>query len=187
MAHLGVVVCSTRDGRAGLPVAEWFMSVCRDEPAFESTLIDLKAIDLPMLSEPAHPRLKQYARPETIAWSELVSGMDAFVFVTPEYNHGVPPALVNALDQLYQEWNYKPAGFVSYGGVSAGLRSVAMAKSILTTLKMVPIVEAVAIPFFTAHQDKATGRFSGTESLERSARTMIRELARWTEALKALR
>ena len=98
-----------------------------------------------------------------------------------------PPALINALDTLYQEWNYKPAGLVSYGGVSAGLRSAAMTKSILTTLKVVPIVEAVAIPTFTTHMDKATGRFTGSEGLERSAQTMLKELARWTVALRTLR
>ena len=103
------------------------------------------------------------------------------------FDQTVVPALINALDTLYQEWNYKPAGLVSYGGVSAGLRSAAMTKSILTTLKVVPIVEAVAIPTFTTHMDKATGRFTGSEGLERSAQTMLKELARWTEALRTLR
>lgn len=187
MPNLGVVIASTRDGRAGQPIAEWTLDMCRSEQSFETTLIDLKTIGLPLLSEPEHPRLKRYTQPTTLAWSELVSRMDAFVFVTPEYNFGVPPALVNALDHLYVEWNYKPAGFVSYGGVSAGTRSVAMAKSILTTLKVVPLVEAVAIPFFTTHLDKDTGKFNGDEPMARAAQTMLRELARWTEALKALR
>lgn len=187
MPNLGVVIASVRDGRVGQPIAEWMMDICRSNGSFETTLIDLKAVGLPLLSEPEHPRLQKYTQSTTLAWSELVSRMDAFVFVTPEYNYGAPPALVNALDHLYVEWNYKPAGFVSYGGVSAGTRSVAMAKSILTTLKMVPLVEAVAIPFFTTHMDKETGTFKGDEPLERAAQMMLRELARWTGALTALR
>lgn len=184
---LGVVVASVREKRVGLSIAEWFLGLCQAEGSFEPVLLDLKAINLPMLSEPEHPRLKKYTHAETRAWSAQVEAMDAFAIVTPEYNHGTPPALVNALDALYQEWNYKPAGLVSYGGVSAGLRSAAMTKSILTTLKVVPIVEAVAIPMFTTHLDKESGRFEGSEGLDRSAQTMLKELARWTAALRTLR
>ncbi len=187
MVKLGVIVASVRETRVGLPIAEWFIRVAAANPAFEITLIDLKTINLPMLSEPDHPRLKKYTHPETQAWSATVAAHDAFVIVTPEYNHGAPPALINALDQLYQEWNYKPAGFVSYGGVSAGLRSVAMTKSILTTLKVVPIVEAVAIPNFPTLMDKDTGQFIGSEGLDKSALGMLKELARWASALRTLR
>jgi NAD(P)H-dependent FMN reductase len=187
MAQLGVIVCSVREGRVGLPVAEWFLEVCAGEPAFTPTLIDLNTVNLPMLSEPAHPRLKQYTQPSTIEWSATIDRMDAFVFVTPEYNHGTPPALVNALDHLYQEWNYKPAGFVSYGGVSAGLRSVQMTKPILLALRMMPVVEAVAIPSVNIHQDKETGRFTGTDAMVRAGQTMLKELARCEMALRTLR
>ncbi|MBM3772528.1 MAG: NAD(P)H-dependent oxidoreductase [Acidimicrobiia bacterium] len=187
MPNLGLVIASVRDGRVGQPIAQWVFDICSSEGSFTTSVIDLKAVGLPLLSEPEHPRLRKYTQSATLAWSELVSRMDAFVFVTPEYNHGVSPALVNALDHLYVEWNYKPAGFVSYGGVSAGTRSVAMAKSILNTLKIVPIVEAVNIPFFPNYIDKATGKFKGDEPLERAAQVMLRELARWTGALKVLR
>lgn len=187
MPSLGLVIASVREGRVGASIAQWMFDVCKSEGSFETTVIDLKTVGLPLLSEPEHPRLKKYTQPTTVAWSELVSRMDAFVIVTPEYNHGVPPALVNALDHLYVEWNYKPAGFVSYGGVSAGTRSVAMAKTILNTLKMVPIVEAVSIPFFPNYLDKATGTFKADEPLQKAAQMMLHELARWTGALKGLR
>lgn len=187
MLKLGVIVASVRDTRVGLPIAEWFVRVAAADPAFEISLLDLKTIDLPMLSEPEHPRLKKYSHTKTQTWSTTVAALDAFVIVTPEYNHGAPPALINALDHLYQEWNYKPAGFVSYGGVSAGLRSAAMTKSILTTLKMVPIVEAVAIPNFPVLMNKETGQFTGNEGLEKSALGMLTELARWASALRTLR
>ena len=187
MAKLGVVVASVREGRVGMAVAEWFLAVARKHGAFEVSIIDLKELDLPMLAEPIHPRLKQYTHPKTKAWSETVAGTDAFVFVTPEYNYGSPPALVNALDHVYEEWNYKAAAFVSYGGQSGGIRSVQMTKLILGALKMVPIAEAVAISFFTQLIDAKSGAFKGSDSHEKAAIGMLTELGRWTGALASLR
>jgi NAD(P)H-dependent FMN reductase len=138
------------------------------------------------MDEPAHPRLQKYEHQHTRNWSANVEAADAFVFVTPEYNYSAPPALINALDYLYKEWNYKPAGFVSYGGLSGGIRAVQMIKQIVTTLKMVPLVEAVAIPFFSQHIDD-TGLFTPNELHQKSATDMLDELLRWAEALKPLR
>lgn len=182
---LGVIVASVRDGRAGWPVAEWFLQAARRHGAFEPALMDLKAWDLPLLSEPNHPRLQQYTQEKTKAWSAAVDAADAFVIVTPEYNFASPPALVNALHHLYREWNYKPAGFVSYGGMSGGIRSVQMTKTLLTTLKMVPIVEAVAIPYIGRLVDNGT--FRSDDKHDTAAAAMLDELARWTKALHALR
>ena len=187
MSKLGVIVASVREGRGGLAVSDWFVGIAHQDAGFEVTVLDLKEIALPMLDEPRHPRLQQYARESTKAWSARVRDMDAFVFVTPEYNYGSPPALINALDHVYVEWNYKAVGFVSYGGVSGGLRSVQMTKQVVTTLKMMPMVEAVSIPFFTRLLDEATGRFDGGEIHEKAARAMLNELLRWTDALKRLR
>ena len=78
---------------------------------------------------------------------------DAYVFVTPQYNFGPPPSFLNALNYVYKEWNYKPAGMVSYGGVSEGVRSALVEKLTLTTLKIMPMVEAVAIPNISAQFD----------------------------------
>lgn len=121
MPRLGVVITSAREGRVGAPVAEWFMERARQHGGFEVELVDLEAVNLPMLSEPNHPRLKKHTQETIKAWSATVEGFDAFVFVTPEYNFSSPPALVNALDHLYPEWSYKAVGCVSYGGVSGGL------------------------------------------------------------------
>jgi NAD(P)H-dependent FMN reductase len=149
-------------------------------------LVDLAEVNLPLMDEPAHPRLQLYEHAHTRAWSARVAAADAFVFVTPEYNYGVPPSLVNALDYLVQEWAYKPCAFVSYGGVSGGTRSVQMAKQIVTTLKMMPMQEAVAIPFFAQYIDEQ-GLFVPPESHEHAAEVMLKELHRWTAALKPLR
>ena len=185
MPRLGVVVASVREGRIGAPIADWFMERARQHGRFDLELVDLKAIDLPMLSEPNHPRLQKYTQESTRRWSATVAALDAFVFVTPEYNFSSPPALVNALDTLYVEWNYKPVGFVSYGGVSGGLRSVQMTKAMVTTFKMVPIVEAVSIAF--AAKEVQSGRFPGNDKADGSAAAMLDELVRWTDALSTLR
>src|SRR5207344_3406118 len=117
-------------------VAAWFEQQATSHGRFDIEVVDLAAVNLPMMNEPEHPRLRKYQHPHTKSWSETISRADAFVFVTPEYNYGTPPSLVNALDYLVHEWAYKPVAFVSYGGVSAGTRSVQMTKQIVTALKM---------------------------------------------------
>ena len=187
MARLGVVIASVREGRVGLPVAQWFIERARQHGRFEVAVVDLKDVDLPVFAERYHPRLRQYESDKQKAWSAMVAGLDAFVFVAPEYNYGTAPGLVNALDYLYVEWNYKAAAFVSYGGVSGGLRAVQMAKQTLGALKMVPIVEAVTIPFVTQAIDRESGTFNATEQHDKAAATMLDELHRWTTALASLR
>jgi NAD(P)H-dependent FMN reductase len=186
MLTLAIVIASTRPGRAGLAVGSWFHTVARAHGAFDVGLVDLAEVNLPLLDEPAHPRLKQYEHEHTRRWSATVEAADAFAFVTPEYNYGPPPSLVNALDYVYAEWHYKPVGFVSYGGISGGIRSVQMTKQIVTTLKMVPLVEAVPIPFVSQYLDD-TGAFVATAQHEKSAGDMLDELSRWAEALRPLR
>jgi NAD(P)H-dependent FMN reductase len=182
---LTIVVASTRDGRAGLPVAEWFLTRARAHGKFTAELVDLKQVNLPLFDEPHHPRLQQYQHDHTKRWSALVQRSDAFVFVTPEYNFGPAPALLNALDYVYHEWNYKAAAFVSYGGVSGGMRAVQATKLVVAALKMVPLVEAVAIPFFAKRIEH--GVFTSDEVLDTSASMMLDELVRWNEALKTMR
>jgi NAD(P)H-dependent FMN reductase len=118
----------------------WFVENARAHGKFEVSFVDLKEVNLPPMDEPEHPRFQKYTHDHTKAWSATVAAADAFVFVTPEYNFSTAPALQNALDYVYKEWNYKPVGFVSYGGISGGLRSVQMTKQMVTTLKMVPLV-----------------------------------------------
>ena len=185
MPTLAIIIASTRGGRAGVPVAEWFFGRAREPGKFTVELIDLKQVNLPLLDEPFHPRLQKYEHDHTKLWSDRIHRTDAFVFVTPEYNYGPSPALLNALDYLYNEWNYKAAGFVSYGGMSGGLRAVQITKQVVTTLKMVPLVEAVAVPFFAKRIENNT--FTSDDILDKSATTLLDELARWNAALTVLR
>jgi NAD(P)H-dependent FMN reductase len=186
MPTLTVIVGSTRPGRAGLPIAQWFVDRARQHGAFDVEVADLAEIRLPLFDEPNHPRLRRYVHQHTKDWSARIDRSDAVVIVTPEYNYGYPAAVKNALDYLHHEWQYKPVGFVSYGGVAAGTRAVQQLKQVVTTLKMVPLTESVNIPFHTTFIDE-DGRFQANEVVEQSADAMLDELGRVEHALRPLR
>lgn len=186
MPKLTVIIASTRPGRAGSPIAEWFTAVAEAHGSFEVGVADLAAIGLPMMDEPAHPRLRQYQHQHTRDWSAVVDASDAFAVVMPEYNYGFNAPLKNAIDYLHSEWRYKPMGFVSYGGVSAGTRAVQMLKQVVTTLKVTPLNEAVAIPFFSQFIDD-DGVLQPNEVMGNAATAMLDELVRTERALRPLR
>jgi len=186
MPRLSIIIGSTRPGRAGLPIADWFSDRARQHGGFEIDVVDLAELDLPMLDEPNHPRLRQYTQKHTKDWSARVAGSDAFVIVTPEYNHGYSAALKNAIDYLHHEWHYKPVGFVSYGGVAAGTRAMQQLKQVVTALRMLPLTDAVNIPFHTQFLDD-DGRIQANEVMEQAADVMLDELLRVEATLRPLR
>lgn len=186
MLKLHVVTASTRPGRKGSAVSRWIEGVARDQGGFEPVPVDIADFDLPVFDEPEHPATRRYQHAHTKRWSETIAGADAYVFVVPEYNYFPPSALVNAITFLVHEWAYKPAGIVSYGGVSGGLRAAQALKPLVTTLRMMPIPEGVAIPNFGQHLDEG-GAFRPNELMEKSAATMLGELSRWAGALEGLR
>lgn len=185
MLKLNIIICSTRPGRVGPTVARWVHEAAKENGKFDAQLVDLADFNLPVYDEPKHPRLKQYEHDHTKAWSESVASADAFAFVLPEYNFFPPSSLINALQYVLGEWHYKPAGLVSYGGVSGGLRSAQTVKLVLTSLKMMPLPEQVPIP--TVSQLIENGVFKPNELITTGATTMFNELHRWSEALKPLR
>jgi NAD(P)H-dependent FMN reductase len=186
MPTLQIIIASTRPGRAGLPIAQWFRDRAVAHGAFDVELVDLAEVNLPFMDEPNHPRLRQYTHQHTKEWSATVGAGDAFVFVTPEYNYGFTAAWKNAIDFLHAEWQYKPVGFVSYGGVAAGTRAVQMMKQVVTTLKMLPLFEAVNIPFFAQFMDDE-GRLQPNETMELAADAMLDELVRAEAMLRPRR
>ena len=186
MLTLHTVIASTRPGRAGAPVGRWFHDAATRDGRFACELVDLAEVNLPLMDEPKHPRFRDYQHAHTRAWSAKVAAADAFVFVTPEYNYSAPPSLTNALDYLFHEWNYKPCAFVSYGGVSGGVRSVQMLKQTVTALKMMPIPEGVMIPFVAKRID-GSGVFTPVDVDEKAAKDTLSELLKWAGALATLR
>jgi NAD(P)H-dependent FMN reductase len=182
MPNLTIIVGSTRPGRAGAAVAEWFTGRAMQHGGFDVTVADLAEIGLPLLDEPNHPRLGQYTHEHTREWSAIADAADAFVIVTPEYNAGYPAALKNALDYLHHEWQGKPVGFVSYGGNSGGTRSVQQLKQVVTQLRMLPVNDDVSIQRFTQFLD-SDGTFQPNAIIRQAADTMLDELAQ-TEAAR---
>jgi NAD(P)H-dependent FMN reductase len=183
---LHIIICSTRPGRVGPLIAQWFHEIAVQHGQFEAHLIDLAEFNLPVYDEPEHPMLQRYQHEHTRNWAASVNAADAYVFVTPEYNFGPPPSLLNALNYVYKEWNYKPAGMVSYGGVSGGLRSALIEKLTLTTLKMMPMVEAVAVQQISTLID-GNKRFTANEHHVSSGISLLNELYKWAQALKTMR
>jgi NAD(P)H-dependent FMN reductase len=179
-----IVIGSTRPGRVGKPVAEWVAQEARSHGGFEIEVVDLAEVNLPLFNEPRHPRFGDYEHEHTKNWSSTISRADALVFVIPEYNHSFSAAVKNALDYLHKEWQYKPVGLVSYGGVAAGTRAVQSLKPVLTALKAVPLAESVNIPFVA--QFIKDGHFTPNTELEASVKTLLDELNRWTDALSGL-
>lgn len=186
MQKLYVIAVSTRPNRAGFPLAQWTFERAKAHGGFDVELVDLREMGLPLLDEPNHPRLRQYQHEHTKRWSAKIEAADAFIFVSPEYNHGTPPSLINALDYLFHEWAYKPVSFVSYGGPAGGTRAVQMVKPMLAALKMTALIESVMVPLFM-HSIDANQVFTPSELQESHAKMMLDALAKWSPALATLR
>jgi NAD(P)H-dependent FMN reductase len=186
MPKLLTIIASTRPGRVGLPVANWFQDRARAHGGFELDVADLYDVDLPLLDEPNHPRLRKYTKAHTEAWSATVDAADAVVIVTAEYNYGYPAALKNAIDFLHHEWRYKPVGFVSYGGVAAGTRAVQQLKQVVGAVQMLAVANSVNIPFVTQFLDDDRV-IQANDVMVQAAADMLEELLVVSAALEPLR
>lgn len=185
MYRLKIITSTVRPGRKGPIVTEWIAKKARQLEIFRVEVLDLKEINLPLMDEPHHPRMKKYEQEHTKLWSAKIEEADAFIFVTGEYDHNYPAPLRNALEFLFSEWGYKAAGIVSYGGVSAGTRAAKSLGGDLTSFKVVPLTEGVNLPFFTDFIKE--GMLVPNEILDKAADTMLRELVRWTKGMKGIR
>ena len=182
--RVGVVVGSTRPGRLGESVAQWVYDIALRRPDAEFELIDLRTYELPFLDEPLPPSVGQHTKAHTRAWAEKIASLDAFVFVTPEYNHGTSAVLKNALDFLYAEWNNKAAGFVSYGS-SGGVRAVEQLRLVMGELQVADVRAQVALSLFTDFEGFRSLR--PDPSKEKALGTLLDQLIAWGSALRALR
>jgi len=185
MYQLKIIGATVRPSRQGPFITKWVAEQSRACGEFAVEVLDLQVLNLPLMDEPNHPALRQYTHDHTKAWSAKIAEADAFIFVTAEYNFSYPAPLQNALEYLVHEWGYKAAGIVSYAGVSAGSRAWNALKSDLPSYRVVPLVEAVNIPFFTHFIEE--GQFVPNEITTGAMDTLLQELARWTKALQALR
>ncbi len=181
---IAVIIASSRPQRVGPAVAEWVYAGTRERENATYDLIDLAEQDLPNLDEPEPASSGNYTKEHTLAWSRKVSGYDAFVFVTPEYNRGLPGQLKNALDFLYAEWNDKAAGIVCYGS-SGGLRAAEALKSVLGELQIATVRAQVSVSIFDDMQDYSA--MTPRDFQAANLQEMLRQTERWAGALKPLR
>lgn len=186
MQKLKIITSTVREGSKGIVLAKWVTEKAKSLGYFDVELLDLAEINLPMMNEPNHPRMKDYKHEHTKAWSRKIEEGDAFVIVLGEYNFGMPAAIKNAIDYLFNEWMYKPVAFVSYGGVSGGLRATQMMKQVVTALNMMPIVQQVNIPFFAKFINEENV-FVPDEIVDQSAEGTLKELKKWSETMSTMR
>lgn len=184
MLKVLIIYGSTREGRKGEPIAQWFLEGAKQRNGINVEFVDLRDWSLPFFNNPNSPATGKYDT-RTKAWAEKIGSADAFVILTPEYNHGYPAVLKNALDYLYSEWNNKPIGFVSYGGWAGGGRAVQQLRHVAIELQMAPIRNQVVIPMFFQYF-RNDGSFDGT-NFEDSAENMLDQLIWWAKALKTAR
>jgi len=172
---IGIIVGSVRETRKGGNVGTWVEKLAVDRTGADYELIDLRTFDVPLLTTGTHPMAanRSYESDAVQRWSEAIDGCDAFVFVTPEYNHGVPGAFKNAVDSLGPEWMGKAVAFVSYGSAN-GVRAVEQWRQILANFSIVDVRAQVILSMFTDLEEDGTVQTS--ERLEDDATAMFDEL-----------
>ena len=184
MLKVAIILGSTRPGRNGEAVSKWMYEIAKKRNDADFELVDVKDFNLPLLDEPISPSMGKYSKEHTKTWSAKINSFDAYVFVTAEYNHGIPGALKNAIDFLFKEWNNKVAGFVSYGS-AGGVRSVEQLRLVMAELKVATVRTQVQLSLFTDFENFSN--FKPAPFQEKSANNMLDEVIAWGGALKALR
>lgn len=184
MVKVAIIIGSTRPGRKAEAVARWVHDIAQRRSDAEFELVDIKDFNLPLLDEPVPPSRGQYSKPHTKAWAAKIEPFDAFVFVTPEYNHGTSGALKNAVDFLYREWNNKAAGFVGYGS-AGGVRAVESLRLVMGELQVADVRAQVMLSLYTDFENFTT--FKPAPQHETSVQSMLDQVVAWGGALKALR
>ena len=184
MLRVGIILGSTRPGRIGEAVAAWVYENAKKRTDAEYELVDIADYNLPLLDEPLPPSLGQYSKEHTKRWAAEIDSFDAFVFVTPEYNHGISGALKNAIDFLFAEWNNKAAGFVGYGS-AYGARAVESLRLVCGEIKLADVRTQVLLSLFTDFENYS--QFKPAERHIVSLNTVLDEVAVWGTALKQMR
>jgi NAD(P)H-dependent FMN reductase len=184
MIRIAIIIGSTRPGRNGEAVAKWVYEIAQKRTDAEFELVDIKDFNLPLLDEPVPPIMGQYTQEHTKVWSAKIASFDAYVFVTPEYNHATSAALKNAIDFLYHEWVNKAAAFVGYGG-AAGVRAVENLRLIMGEMQVADVRAQVGLSLFTDFENFSV--FKPGPQQEQSVNSMLDQVIAWGGALKTMR
>ncbi len=182
--RMGIVLGSTRTGRFADRPAEWLLGIAQKREGIACELVDLRDYPLPFFDEPVSPFRAPSKNEVAVRWGRKVAELDAFVFVSGEYNHSIPASLKNALDYLYVEWNRKPAAFVAYGN-AGGARGVEQLRLMLVELQAAPLRSAVHIPGAAYIDMVRNGKtFADFPYLEPMADGMLDDLVWWARTLR---
>jgi NAD(P)H-dependent FMN reductase len=184
--RLALIVGSNREGRQGLVVANWFLRLLDQRPDYQVDVLDLAEVKLPDVQAQKPAFLGNYESPLVEAFGERIDAADAFIIVTPEYNHGYPASLKHAIDSVYHEWKGKPVAFVSYGGIGGGIRAIEQLRLVFAELHTVTARNTVCIPMARLAFDEY-GDPREPEPLEAAASTLLAELTWWALALRTAR
>ncbi|MFD7183779.1 NADPH-dependent FMN reductase [Streptomyces sp. NPDC056637] len=178
--RVAVVIGSNREGRFGPVVADWLISLLGERPDFAVDVIDAADTDLPtaLSYDPSAE-----VRAELAKVTPKLAAAEAFVVLTPEYNHSYPASLKNVIDWHHAEWQAKPVGFVSYGGISGGLRAVEHLRTVFAELHAVTVRDTVSFADAGSHFD-ASGTHRAPEAPAAAAKSMLDQLAWWAKALR---
>jgi NAD(P)H-dependent FMN reductase len=182
--RVAIILGSTRPGRNGEAVAKWVYEIAKKRSDAEFEYIDVKDFNLPLLDEPVPPSRGQYSKEHTRKWAAKIDSFDAFVFVAAEYNHGIPGALKNAIDFLYNEWNNKVAGFVGYGS-AGGVRSVEQLRLVMAEVQVATVRAQVQLSLFTDFENFSV--FKPAPYHEKTINTMLEQVIAWGNALRTVR
>jgi NAD(P)H-dependent FMN reductase len=184
MLKVAIIVGSTRQGRRALDVANWTLGLAKARGDAVYEVVDINDFDLPVLDEPVPPSMRKYSKDHTKRWSAVVASYDAYVFVTPEYNHSISGALKNAIDFVYHEWTNKAAGFVSYG-TTGGVRAVEHLRGICAEIQIADVRGHVSLSLYTDFEKFTT--FRPGPGHEPQLGVMLGQLVTWSKALKTVR
>lgn len=180
---IAIVIGSTRPNRKGEEVAQWVFQHAKKRSEAEFEIVDIKEFSLPLLDEPELPATGKYSKQHTKDWSAKINSFDAYIFVTPEYNHSTSGALKNAIDFLYNEWVNKAAAFVGYGAEGAS-RAIEHLRQIMATLQVADVRAQVSL---SLQKDFENNKIKSSDHHEKSLNQLIDQLLAWGNALKTVR
>jgi NAD(P)H-dependent FMN reductase len=184
MSKIAIIIGSTRPQRVGEAVARWVYDIAKKRNDVTFELVDIIDFRLPLLDEPIPPSQGKYSKEHTKNWAAKIAQFDAYIFVTPEYNHGIPGALKNAIDFLYKEWNNKVAGFVSYGS-SNGVRAVEQLRLVMAEMQIADVRAQVGLSLATDFVNYK--EFKPDPRHEKTLNTLLDQVIVWANALKTVR
>ncbi|MGH2410937.1 MAG: NADPH-dependent FMN reductase [Chloroflexota bacterium] len=187
MVKVQIILGSTRPNRNGQAVAEWVYENAKRRPDLEVGLLDVAEFALPLLDEPLPPMAGQYTKEHTKRWADKIAQADGYIFVTGEYNHGIPGAPKNAIDYLYAEWTNKAAGFVSYG-TSGGALAVEHLRGVMAELQIADVRAQLLLSLSTDFETADIHRiFRPTQQHARRLQMVIDQVVSWSAALRTIR